>query len=170
MIQIYYGNGKGKTTAATGCAIRCAGCGKKVLFVQFLKNNTSSEFSVLEKLPETDVIYSHTSYRLYDNMNSGQSRQLAEAYDKLLFTDVRKCAANYNMIILDEILDVVDFGYIDESALADFLTKLKSSTEIVMTGHCLPGKLADISDYISEIKEINHPYRRGVPPREGIEF
>ena len=90
MIQTYFGNGKGKTTAAVGSAVRCAGCGNEVLFVQFLKNNDSAE--------------------------------------------------------------------------------IKVPSEIILTGHTLTEGIADVSEYISEIKEINHPYTKGVSPREGIEF
>ena len=74
------------------------------------------------------------------------------------------------MIILDEILDAVEYGYIGEDNLLELLAALKAHSEIILTGHNLTEKIADESDYISEIKEISHPYTKGVSPREGIEF
>ena len=170
MIQTYFGNGKGKTTAAIGAAIRCVGCCKKVLFVQFLKNNDSAEFNVLSEIKSLDVLYSDERYELYDNLNKGRTPALTKAYNKLLFEDVKRKADTYQMIILDEILDAAQYGYIDEDELLKLLAELKAHSEIILTGHSLTERIADVSDYISEIKEISHPYTKGVLPREGIEF
>ena len=170
MIQTYFGNGKGKTTAAVGSAIRCAGYDNKVLFLQFLKNNDSAEFNVLSEIKGIDVLCSDERYELYDNMNKDRTPTLTKAYNKLLFEDAKSKADSYQMIILDEILDAIEFGYIDENELLELLSELKSHSEIILTGHKLTKGIADISDYISEIKEISHPYTKGVSSREGIEF
>ena len=74
------------------------------------------------------------------------------------------------MIILDEILDAVNYGYIAEDELASLLLELKDRLEIVLTGHILTEKIAELSDYISEVKAVRHPYQNGVLPRKGIEF
>ena len=95
MIQTYFGNGKGKTTAAIGSAVRCAGFGNKVLFVQFLKNNDSAEFKVLEEIKGIDNLYSNEHYELYDNMNKERTTAFANAYSKLLFEDVKNKADDY---------------------------------------------------------------------------
>ena len=170
MIQAYFGNGKGKTTSAVGSAVRCAGCGNKVLFVQFLKNNDSAEFNVLSEIEGIDVLYSNEHYELYDNLNKDRTPALAEAYSKLLFEDAKSKADTYQMIVLDEILDAIEYGYIDENNLLELLAEIKVHSEIILTGHTLTEGIADVSDYISEIKEISHPYTKGVSPREGIEF
>ena len=170
MIQTYFGNGKGKTTAAVGAAVRCAGCCNKVLFVQFLKNNDSAEFKVLCKVDGIDVLCSEKRYELYDNLSLERTSAFAKVYGKLLFEDVKSRAHSYKMIILDEILDAVLYGYIDEDKLLLLLAELKDNSEIILTGHNLTEKIANISDYISEVKEICHPYTKGVLPREGIEF
>jgi len=170
MIQTYYGNGKGKTTAAVGAAVRCAGCGNKVLFVQFLKNNDSSEFKILEKISGIDISFSNEKYALYDNLNKERTQALKKAYNELVFEDVKSKAASYKMIIFDEILDVIDFGYIIEDELLKLISKLNEHSEIILTGHMLTEKTADISDYISEVREKKHPYTKGVFPRKGIEF
>ena len=170
MIQTYFGNGKGKTTAAVGSAVRCAGCRNKVLFVQFLKNNDSAEFKVLEKIECIDVLCSDEHYELYDNRNKERTPVLVKAYNKLLFEDAKNKSSSYQMIVLDEILDAVEYGYVDENNLLELLAEIKAHSEIILTGHTLTEGIADVSDYISEIKEISHPYTKGVSPREGIEF
>jgi cob(I)alamin adenosyltransferase len=170
MIQTYFGNGKGKTTAAIGAAIRFAGSGGKVLFVQFLKNNDSAEFKALEATDSIDILFSKEKYQLFDNLKKERMPTLTKAYNKLLFEDVKNEANNYQMIILDEILDVVEFGYVNEDELLKLIDELKNDMEIIMTGHNLAEKIKLVSDYISEIKEINHPYKKGVMPRKGIEF
>lgn len=170
MIQTYFGNGKGKTTAAVGSTVRCAGCRNKVLFVQLLKNNDSAEFYVLNEIKGIDVLCSDEHYELYDNRNKDRTPALTKAYNKLLFEDTKNKADNYQMIILDEILDAIEYGYIDENNLLELLAELKAHSEIILTGHTLTERIADESDYISEIKEISHPYTKSVSPREGIEF
>ena len=79
-------------------------------------------------------------------------------------------SASYQMIVLDEILDAFEYGYVDENILLELLAEIKVHSEIILTGHTLTEEIANVSDYISEIKEINHPYTKGVSPREGIEF
>ena len=170
MIQTYFGYGKGKTTSAIGSAIRCTGCGNKVLFVQFLKNNDSSEINVLEKIDGIDTLHSEECYKLFDNLNTECKDRLSKAYTRLLFEDVRSMAQAYRMIVLDEILDATQFGYIDEDRLIEFLSELKNHTEFILTGHQLSEKISYVSDYISEITNIRHPYEKGVSPRKGIEF
>ena len=170
MIQTYFGGGKGKTTAALGLAIRCIGCGNKVLFVQLLKNNNSAEFKALEEIKNIDVLCSDEHYELYDNLNKDRTLALSKAYSKLLFEDVKRKAGSYQMIVLDEILDAVEFGYIAEDELLSLISEIKLNSEIILTGHNITEKISKISDYISKINEIKHPYTKGVLAREGIEY
>ena len=170
MIQTYFGGGKGKTTAALGLAIRYIGCGNKVLFVQLLKNNNSAEFKALEEIKNIDVLCSDEHYELYDNLNKDRTLALSKAYSKLLFEDVKRKAGSYQMIVLDEILDAVEFGYIAEDELLSLISELKLNSEIILTGHNITEKISNISDYISKINELKHPYTKGVLAREGIEY
>ena len=169
MIQCYFGNGKGKTTASVGAAVRYAGSGKKVLYVSFLKNNCSSEFAVFSKLEEIDVLCSEVVYQLFDNQKEDLYPAFFDAYTKLLCEVVKRCDS-YDMIVFDEILDAVSFGYVEETTLLEVLGKYGESKEIIFTGHSLPKKLEMLADYISEIKAIKHPYDSGVPSRKGIEY
>ena len=170
MIQSYFGNGKGKTTAAIGAAIRCVGCNKKVLVVEFLKNNDSPEFKVMDTLESIDVLFSNEHYELYDTEKSELTPKFTDAYTKLLFEETAKISKDYQMIVLDEVLLAVEFGYIEEKAFIKLLNEWKQKKEIILTGHNLPESIADISDYISEIREMNHPYNSGTLSRKGIEY
>lgn len=169
MIQCYFGNGKGKTTASVGAAVRYAGSGNKVLYVSFLKNNRSSEFAVFSKLEKIDVLYSPVEYRLFDNQKEDLSLVFSDAYTKLLAEAEKRCDS-YDMIVLDEILDTVSFGYVSENVLVEFLKVYGEQKEIVLTGHSLPESIEQLSDYISEVRAVKHPFYGGALPRKGIEY
>lgn len=170
MIQCYFGNGKGKTTAVIGGVIRCAGCSQNVLYVGFLKNNDSGEFNILKDLKNIDILFSDKHYNLYDNTKEELTSEFAKAYTNLLFEKTGELIEHYKMVVLDEVLDAVEFGYIDEKDFIKLLIEWKHSREIILTGHELPEKIAKVCDYISEIREINHPHTWGVPSRKGIEY
>lgn len=168
MLQIYCGNGKGKTSAAIGAAIRASGAGMKVLFAQFLKNGDSSECKILNKIDCITTSVSDKSYLLFEN-TQGSSTELRDAYTKLL-KEIIDTASAYQMLILDEALDALEFGYIDSNTLISFLKKHKSSCEIILTGRRYTSDLEIIADYISEINSVKHPFYSGTPARRGIEF
>lgn len=170
MIQSYYGNGKGKTSLAVGSAIRFLGCGKKVVYAEFLKNGASSELNILKGLKNTLVLTCDVCYNLFDNLKSENTKALKQAYEKFLFDDIKNKIEEFNMLVLDEVLDAINFGYIDETKFLKFLDEIKDKTEIILTGHVIKDKILDVSDYVSNVDEVKHPYKKGVLPREGIEF
>ena len=169
MIQTYYGYGKGKTTASVGAVIRFAGCKNKVLFAEFLKDDSSSEINILNSLEDVEVVCSDECYKLYDNLKCERTEALTNAYTNLLEC-IKNKADSAKMIVLDEILDAIEFGYVNEDDFIYWLNSIKNNCEIILTGHKLTEKISEISDYISEIKEIKHPYTKGSLPRKGIEF
>ncbi len=170
MIQTYYGNGKGKTSASVGAAIRFAGSGQKVLYVQCLKNGDSSELNLLRQIEAIRLILPEENYQLYDNLREKRYVCHREAYQKLLQTVEHALSESFSMIVLDEILDVVSFGYLTEKELVEALLRWTKTCELVLTGHTLPEQIQAISDYISEVKAVRHPYCKGVLPRIGIEY
>lgn len=155
MIQIYYGFGKGKTTAAIGQGMRAKGAGKSVTFVQFLKDNKSSELSVLP----FDIFNAPNSL----SFNPGKEYQtwVDNAIDYII-------NSKSDMIILDEFLDVIDTFVPVDKAL-DILDTL-DGREIVITGHKEIKKLFEKADYITFMDKIKHPYDLGVKARKGIEY
>lgn len=194
MIQIYHGDGKGKTTAATGLAIRATGRGVPVIFVQFLKDGSSGEISVLNKLEGIDVLKCECFYGFVRNMTQEQMQETKKAYRELigeiddkiskLMTDslpVPLTAANADelsdikaLIILDEILHAINSGLIDEGALINHLEGWKkvcdTDIEIVLTGMGPSEKLLELADYVTEMKKQKHPFDKGIYARYGVEL
>ncbi|MBQ3816924.1 MAG: cob(I)yrinic acid a,c-diamide adenosyltransferase [Clostridia bacterium] len=170
MIQTYYGNGKGKTTAAIGAAIRAAGSGKKVVIVWFLKDGKSSECNSLKAVEGMDFLFPSKDYVLFEKQTEQKIAEKSKEYSNLLLNELYKQAKKYQMIVLDEVLDILEFGYVNESSFLQVLQNLKQDCEIVLTGHNISDGISDISDYLSQINEIKHPFKNGAEPRKGIEY
>lgn len=165
MIQCYYGNGKGKTTAAVGQALRMAGADKKVLFLQFLKDGDSSEIKMLKKCG-IKVLYAKMP-QMFIDMHDPEMIKLVSRLEDELFEQIDE---SYEGIVLDEILDAIALNLLNEGKVYDCLVSLKETHEVILTG-CQPShKLKPILDYSSEIKKHKHPYDKGIKARKGIEF
>lgn len=165
MLQCYYGNGKGKTTAAIGQAIRLAGANQKVLFIQFLKDGNSSEIKMLKHCGIT-VLYKKMPEMFIDMHDPKMIKQVSKLENEL-FDAIDE---SYDAIVLDEILDVITLSLINEGKVYDRLCKLKNDHEVILTGRMPSHKIKPILDYSSEIKKNKHPYDQGIKARKGIEF
>ena len=162
MIQIYCGPGKGKTSAAVGAAVRAAGHGMRVLFLQFLKDGDSGEMEVLRRLPEVTVKVPSVPFQLF----TAPSPALKTACAALL----AEPAEEYAMVVLDEGITAVELGALEERPLLALLKKDGDRREWVLTGRTPSPALLEAADYISRIQAERHPYDRGIPARKGIEF
>ena len=170
LIHIYTGNGKGKTTAAVGLAVRCSGSGEQVVFAQFLKNNRSSERNILGKIPEIHLVSSEKIYGFYKNLSEKQKAEAKVTYTKLLESAIHKVAeTNSRMLILDEIIGAYNHDLVDRGLLVRYLKEKPESLEIVLTGRNPESSLMELADYVSDIQKIKHPFDRGIPARKGIE-
>lgn len=170
-IHLYCGDGKGKTTAALGLAIRAAGAGKKVLVVRFMKTNSSNELSSLQLIPNIDVIPNTKIFGYHYSMKKEEEESAYEYYNELLKNACQRAISqHYDLLILDEITYVYNYPFINTNYFINFLHTLPTSLEVVLTGKHPAQELIDIASYISEIKKIRHPYDNGVLPREGIEY
>ena len=169
LIHIYCGNGKGKTTAATGLAVRAAGFGKKVVFCQFFKNGSSNEIKSLEKLDNITLLHCKKSHKLFSKMNEKEKEEAKKDY-KILFDEAISKSAEADLIVLDEAVSSCNYGMIDEEKLIDFLINKPKNLEVVLTGRNPSEKLLSYADYVTEMKKIKHPYDKGTAARKGIEF
>lgn len=171
-IQIYTGDGKGKTTAAIGQSIRAAGSGIPVLFVQFLKDGTSSEMNILKNLPNIQVDYATENFGFYKTMTDETKQKAQTAYTRLLLRNIQLVmqAEKRMLLVLDEIMAAYQFGFIEKEPFLEFLSKKPEQLEIVMTGRNPPKELLDIADYITVMQKEKHPFDKGIKAREGIEF
>lgn len=164
MIQVYVGDGKGKTTASVGLSVRVAGHGFRVLFVQFLKDDSSGEIEALRRIPGIEIVHCPVNYGFTFQMTEDQKKETIKEYDKMLD---RAIASDVFLIVLDEIFHAINAGMIKKEKLERVLDK---DCEIVLTGRDAPEWILDRSDYVSDIRKTKHPYDKGVQARVGIEF
>ena len=165
LTHIYTGSGKGKTTAAVGLGVRCAGNGGKVLFSQFLKDNKSSELNILKEIENIHLELCGETFGFYFRMSEETKKQQAkETYSNYL-TRTIECvkAGEYQMLIMDEIIATYNYELIDRQMLLDFLQNKPKHLEVVLTGRDPAKELVELSDYVSEIVKIKHPYDQGIP-------
>ena len=170
LIHIYCGDGKGKTTAALGLSIRAAGAGMKVVLVQFLKNQRTSELEILEKLPGYVIIRGKEGPSFSYSMTEEEKEK-----STLMHTDNLRRAIDLvnnggcHLLILDEIIGAWNKGLVDQELLKGFIENKPEELELVLTGRNPEPWMRERADYISEIKKVKHPYDSGVKSRKGIE-
>ena len=171
MKHIYYGDGKGKTTAAIGLAVRAAGSKMKVLFVQSLKTEFSGERHILSHTENVTLTFCPLELKFTFDMDDKEKAQAAKIFKGIFDNAVTTALTEkYDMVVLDEVFEAINAHMLSESEVYEFITNAPSSMEIVMTGHNPPQKFMDCADYITEFKKIKHPYDRGITGRIGIEF
>lgn len=179
LIHLYYGDGKGKTTAAVGLCIRAAGNKKRVLFTQFMKDGSSGEISLLKELPGTEVLWGNVPYGFYSRMDDEEKRLFAKEQEKLFqkilerIEETEKTSVQDGvsmLLVMDEITYAYGFRLIDRVRLEDLLNNKPDFLEIVMTGRNPERFLVDVADYVTEMKCEKHPFEKGISARKGVEF
>lgn len=168
LIHIYCGDGKGKTTAAMGLALRAAGHGLPVVIAQFLKDGSSGECRALRELPNITVLAANPCGKFSFQMNDREREQTRESLTGL-FREALSRARSPGLLVLDEILGALSCGFLEEEAVLDFLRAKPDALEIVLTGRGPSTAVCEAADYISEIVKRRHPYDKGVLSREGVE-
>lgn len=168
-IHIYYGDGKGKTTAAVGLAVRAAGSGLKVLFFQFLKDNSSNERKILEALLGVTCLPGREPVKFVSKMN-GDERIEFRHYNNKALDEIIKFCGPFDMLILDEALCALNLEVLSEEKLISFIQHKPRGLEIVMTGPRLPDNLLEMADYVTEVRKVKHQFDLGRSARKGIEF
>jgi len=172
LIHVYYGDGKGKTTAALGLALRAAGCGKNVVVVQFLKNWTCGEHNSFPQLPNVTLLRGKAAGgKFVHEMNEDEKLETKESQDECLksaltLVESGKC----DVLVLDEVLDAYKLGVLDAEMTESLLYSKPDLLELVLTGHDPNAALLERADYVTEMIKRKHPYDEGVNARQGIEF
>ncbi len=170
LIHIYCGDGKGKTTAAVGLAVRCAGRGNKVLLVQFLKSRDSGELYSLAKLPDIEVMRGKESKKFTFQMNEEEKHALLIEHNKMFEQVLGKIKnGGYSLLILDEVIGALNAKVFEMPKLIEFLRHKPENLEVVLTGRNPAPELVEIADYVSEMRKVKHPMDKGIMAREGIE-
>jgi len=171
LIHLYIGEGKGKTTAAIGLAARAAGAGKRAVLGQFLKSRQTGEVASLEALG-VRVIRSDKEWCFTWEMDEKQLEECRAEQMRLfdIFRDIIFGEEEIDILIVDEALDVIALGHVDEQSVREVFENKPETLEIVCTGQSAPGWLFDMADYVTEMKKIKHPFDRGIEAREAIEY
>jgi len=172
LIHIYYGDGKGKTTAALGLALRSAGCGRSVVIVQFLKDWKCGELDSLELLPLITVLRGKAPGGVFvHEMTDEQKAQTKAIHDSNLKAALEmEKSGQCDLLILDEAIDAYRLGVLDAGLFKGLLTNKPEALELVITGHNPDAWLLDRADYVTEMVKRKHPYDAGVAARRGVEF
>lgn len=175
LVQIYCGDGKGKTTAAIGAAVRAAGRGYRVLVARLLKTDDSGEVTGLSHVPGITVLPCERNFGFSWNMTRDQREEAALYYNNCLLKAWNMALGAdggepYDMLVLDEAVGACSLGFVDEAGLVKALEEKPSALEVILTGRSPSEALQGRADYITEMVMRRHPYERGVGAREGIEY
>jgi len=168
-IQVYTGNGKGKTTAALGLALRAAGHGMKTYFGQFLKGQHYGELAAVERLSPLIRIERFGREGFLHVTEEPDDEDIRRAREGL-----RKCreamlSGDFQIIVLDEVNTAVLLKVLTAQDVLDVLAEKPDGVELVLTGRGAPQAIIDRADLVTEMKDVKHYYDRGVKAREGIE-
>ncbi|RKZ29419.1 cob(I)yrinic acid a,c-diamide adenosyltransferase [bacterium] len=169
MLQIYTGDGKGKTTAALGLALRACGHGRKVIMIQFMKGDIEyGEVKIASKIPGFELHqFGLPTFVEKGNPAAEDLRLAKEGFD---FACEIISKGEYDVVILDELNCAIDYGLIYLEDVLELLDRVPKEMEIIITGRNARPKLTERADLVSEIKEIKHPFQKGILAREGIDY
>lgn len=169
--HIYTGDGKGKTTAALGLCFRAAGHGMRSMIIQFMKGQETGEINAAGMTGGLITIEQYGSPKLlldnnpdiFEEHSSEAMKGYARAMDLLRNSD-------YEIVVLDEILNLLNFKMIDVQMVIDLIRAKPEPVELVLTGRGAPDELVRLADLVTEMREIKHYYSEGVKARKGIEL
>lgn len=168
-IQVYTGEGKGKTTASLGQALRACGHGLRVLMIQFMKGSKNyGELLSSQSVPGLEIVQKGLPTFVKKGEPSEEDLRLAAEGIALARTAVKE--AKYDILILDEINVAVDYGVVDVKDVLEIINDKPENMELILTGRYAPKEFIELADLVTEMKEIKHHFASDVQMREGIEF
>jgi len=169
LTQVYTGNGKGKTSAAFGLALRAIGRGLKVYVIQFIKGGFDyGELHVVQRLPNLKIKAFGRGKFVTQMPPTDEDVKLADQALELAEQVVN--SGEYDVVVLDEINVALHLKLIELKKVVRLIEKKPKHVELVLTGRDAPPKVLEVADLVTEMKEVKHPYTKGMPPRKGIEY
>ena len=166
LVHLYYGDGKGKTTAAMGLALRALGSGKRVVIVQFLKGGKSGEIPLLEQLGAA-VYRGKAGQKFVFQMDEAEKAATRALQNKNLAAAL---AAPADLLVLDEAGSAWELDMVDKALLQQAVLHRPAGQECVLTSHAAPQWMLEAADYVTEMQCRRHPYQKGIAARKGIEY
>lgn len=168
-MQVYTGNGKGKTTAAFGLALRAIGRGLKVYVIQFIKGGFDyGELYIADKLPNLKLKAFGRGKFVTEKPAEKEDVKLAE--EALALAEKVVKSGEYDIVILDEVNVALDLKLIKTEKVVELVKSKPRHVELVLTGRYAPKEIVEIADLVTEMKEIKHPFSKGQQARKGIEY
>ena len=170
--HVYYGDGKGKTTAALGLALRAIGCGLAVVIVQFLKDWNCGELNSLALLHGVTVLRGKAAGSAFvRDMSDSEKSETKSIHDGNLRSALELVRdGSCDLLVLDEAIDALNLGLLDSGLLFELLNGKPEALELVITGHNPDVEVLSHADYVTQMVKRKHPYDSGVGARRGIEF
>ncbi len=169
LVQVYTGDGKGKTSAAFGSALRAIGRGLKVYVIQFIKGGFDyGELYIVEKIPNLKLAAFGRGRFVTEVSPHEEDVKLAREAFELAEKVVQ--SGEYDMVILDEINVALNLKLVKVNEALQLIKSKPKHVELILTGRYAPQKIIEIADLVTEMKEIKHPFTQGVKPRKGIEY
>jgi len=169
IVQVFTGNGKGKTSAALGAVLRALGHGLRVCIVFFMKGKYPyGEFSTLSKLPNVDV----ASFGLRCLIDPAKINPVEIEQAKLALSTAREAmlSGNYDMVVLDEVNVAADYKLVELDEVVRLIGDKPRNVDLILTGRYADAKIIELADLVTEMVKLKHPYDKGVPARKGIEY
>jgi cob(I)alamin adenosyltransferase len=171
LVLINTGDGKGKTTAALGTALRHAGYGRKVLIIQFIKGTWHyGELESIKKLPEITLVRSGAGfYKIMDDHFPEAVHRKAAA-DGLELARQAVASGEYTLVVLDEIIYAIGEGLLALADVIDLVGRRRPEVSLILTGRNAPPELIALADTVTEMREVKHPFKEGILALEGIDY
>ena len=171
MLHLYTGDGKGKTSAAVGLAVRALGHDRSVMFCQFMKDGRSGELRILEKLRGVCMLHTPPMQKWLFEMSEEERRQILQQQTETCRMIREKSETEKpDIVILDELATACSLGTVDEEEARNLVDTVSAIAETVVTGRDAPAWLWERADYLSDIHCVRHPYAKGMSAREGVEW
>jgi len=171
LVHIYTGDGKGKTSASIGLAIRALGNNLRVLYCQFFKFETGEKL-LMSKLPNLEYVQFNVPsefFKQYDEKSHNDTKMKFISFWQNIQDKVK--SEKYDMVILDEIVYAISMKLAPSTILTELIRTKPKDVELIMTGRDYPKEIIDMADYVSEIRAIKHPFNdKNIEARKGIEY
>ncbi|MDX1441180.1 MAG: cob(I)yrinic acid a,c-diamide adenosyltransferase [Nitrosopumilaceae archaeon] len=169
---VYTGKGKGKTTAALGIVLRASGYGKKICMIQFIKGSWHyGEMAASKKLGSNfEMIAIGKGFVGIIDDNSSREEHEQIAREALKISEIKILSGSYDIIILDEINYAVNLGLITINDVMELIKSKPSELDLILTGNYAKDEVLELADLVTEMREIKHPFQKGIKAKKGIDF
>jgi cob(I)alamin adenosyltransferase len=169
LVQVFTGNGKGKTTAALGTVLRAAGHGLKIFVVFFMKGDyTYGEFETLLKLPNVEVLKS--GFRQFTDPLNIKPEEKEQAAAAMAAAEKAINSGKYDLVVLDEVNVALEYKLIELDDVIKLIANKPAGVELILTGRYADNRILELADLVTEMVKVKHPFDKGIKARKGIEY